>query len=148
MIRGHGSAVLSAVFGHISEFLRRVEQIMEEKEKEARIRDELARLKSLFENIPDNQKALVEGLIQNAAFMKITLEDIQVRVMNEGVTDVYQNGENQKGVKQAAALQSYNALVKNYDSVIKHLNTYLPKESGKGKLADLRSLQKEIGESI
>ena len=94
--------------------------------KEKRISDELERISLFFEEADANQRALVTPLLQNAAFMKVTLEDLQEKINEDGVTEVYQNGANQQGVKQSATLQSYNALIKNYTSVIKALSNLLP----------------------
>lgn len=74
------------------------------------------------------QAALVAPLLQNAAFMAITLEDLQETINAEGATDEYQNGANQRGMKQSATLQGYNALIKNYTTVIKTLSSVLPPE--------------------
>ena len=94
--------------------------------KEARIKDELKRISAFFEDVEDNKRAIVGPLLQNASFMKITLEDLQEIINQDGVVDEYKNGANQYGVKQSATLQSYNALVKNYVSVIKSLDQFLP----------------------
>lgn len=102
---------------------------MSEISKEERIKTELDRLSKLFEKADGNQKASVTPLLQNAAFMKVTLEDLQEIINKEGVTEIYQNGANQHGVKQSATLQSYNALIKNYASVIKTLSAILPRET-------------------
>lgn len=99
--------------------------------KEQRIAEELARLSDLFEGVDANQKANAAPLLQNASFMKVTLEDLQDQINAEGVTEVYQNGANQHGVKQSATLQSYNALIKNYASVVKSLSQLLPPERKK-----------------
>lgn len=95
-------------------------------EKEKRIFSELTRISVYFDSLDENQRAVIAPLIQNAAFMKITLEDLQRIINDEGVIDTYQNGANQRGTKQSAALQSYNALVKNYAAVIKSLFSFLP----------------------
>lgn len=96
--------------------------------KETRISEEISRISILFEEIATNQRTIVTPLIQNAGFMKVTLEDLQAIINTEGVTDEYKNGANQYGVKQSATLQSYNALVKNYAAVIKTLSQLLPPE--------------------
>ena len=96
--------------------------------KEERIIAELERLTERFEVVDGNQRAIVGPLLQNAAFMKVTLEDLQERINEEGVTEIYQNGANQQGIKQSATLQSYNSLIKNYASVIKTLAQLLPPE--------------------
>ena len=99
---------------------------MPEISKEKRINEELTRVSLYFENTADNEKAIIAPLLQNAAFMKVTLEDLQEIINTEGVTEVYQNGVNQHGIKPSAALQSYNNLMKVYTSVVKTLSTYLP----------------------
>ena len=96
--------------------------------KEKRIKTELNRISVFFEKCANNQRAIVEPLIQNAAFMKVTLEDLQAAINEDGTTDHYQNGMNQHGVKISATLQSYNSLIKNYAAVIKSLSAILPRE--------------------
>ena len=96
--------------------------------KEKRINEELKRISVFFEDVDKNQRAIVSPLLQNAAFMKVTLEDLQEAINENGVTEEYQNGANQRGIKQSATLQSYNALIKNYASVIKTLSQLLPPE--------------------
>ena len=99
-----------------------------EEEREKRIAEELKRISALFVGMPKNQRAVIVPIIQNAAFMRVTLEDLQQLILEEGVTDQYQNGANQHGRKQSAALQAYNALVKNYAAVTKTLTQMLPPE--------------------
>ena len=109
--------------------------------KEKRIKKELDRIKFYFELADGNQRAIVTPLLQNAAFMKVTLDDLQEIINKEGVTEIYQNGANQHGIKQSAAVQSYNAVIKNYASVIKTLAGLLPPEERK-KLSDSDDLRK------
>lgn len=96
--------------------------------KEERICSELKRISVFFEKIDGNQRAIIQPLLQNAAFMRVTLEDLQEVINSEGVTDEYKNGANQFGVKPSATLQAYNTLVKNYIAVIKTLSQLLPPE--------------------
>ena len=119
--------------------------IMPMKSKEARIKDELNRISAFFEDADGNQRAIVTPLIQNAAFMKVTLEDLQEIINAEGVTDEYQNGANQRGIKQSATLQSYNSLIKNYASVIKALSQIVPPEKKEKTVSDIGSwMEKEL----
>ena len=96
--------------------------------KEQRIQEEFERISSFYSELDKNKKAVITPILQNAAFMRVTLEDLQQLILEEGVVDQYQNGENQHGKKQSAALQSYNALVKNYAAVSKTLTQMLPPE--------------------
>lgn len=97
-----------------------------ELERNNRISEEFQRISIYFENLPENKKSVVIPLIQNAAFMRVTLDDLQKIIAEQGPVEAYQNGKEQFGMKQSAALQSYNALVKNYAAVVKTLFSLLP----------------------
>ena len=85
------------------------------------------RISVYFESLDENEKAVIDPLIRNAAFMRVALDDLQEIIAEQGPVEAYQNGNNQFGMKQSAALQSYNSLVKNYAAVIKTLFGLLPK---------------------
>lgn len=116
---------------------------MDEKTKKKKINEELSRISVYFENVPLNKKEVVKPLLQNASFMKVTLEELQDLINRDGVIDEYQNGANQHGTKQSATLQSYNSLVKNYASVIKALWSLLPKEE-EDKLTFFEAFNKRV----
>lgn len=101
---------------------------MAENTKEKRIKAELKRLQAKFELVDANQREVAAQLLQNAAFMGVTLQDLQEIINAQGVTDEYRNGANQYGTKASATLQSYNALIKNYTAVIKTLAALVPRE--------------------
>ena len=108
---------------------------MAELSKEKRIKAEYARMKKLFALLPENELNFCDPLLQNAAFMKATLEDLQDAINQNGVTDIYQNGANQSGTKASADLQAYNSLAKVYNALMDKLSAKLPKEVRKSKLA-------------
>ncbi len=103
--------------------------------KDQRIRQEYERMKELFAALPENELRFCDPLLQNAAFMKVTLEDLQDSINRNGVTDDYQNGANQSGTKASADLQAYNSLAKVYNALMDKLSAKLPKEVRKSKLA-------------
>lgn len=105
--------------------------------KTKRISREFTKLKALYSELPENKKKLMMPLIQNASFMKVTLEDLQATINQEGATDEYQNGANQFGRKQSANIQAYNSLIKNYNAVIDKLDKMLPPDVKKSKLDEL-----------
>lgn len=94
--------------------------------EDKRISAELARISVYFEALDENQKAVVSPLVQNAAFMRVTLDDLQSAISSGGTVDEYQNGQHQRGMKQSAALQAYNSTMKIYLSTIKTLFGFLP----------------------
>ena len=96
--------------------------------RETRTETELARLAEIFQELPEEKLAVVQPLIENAAFMKTTLEDLQEQIQKEGPVEIYTNGANQSGKKQSAAVQAYNAIMKNYTAVIKTLSAMIPRK--------------------
>ena len=111
---------------------------MAELTKDARIKSEYARMKKLFASLPENELRFCDPLLQNAAFMKVTLEDLQQAINENGVTDSYQNGANQSGTKASADLQAYNSLAKVYNALMDKLSAKLPKMLKQSRLAALR----------
>ena len=101
--------------------------------KEERIKRELSRLARIYKVLPKNKLAIVTPLLENAAFMRITLEDLRASINENGCSD-----ENQYGKKAAADLQAYNSLIKNYNMVSDRLEKLLPPEQRQGRLGALR----------
>ena len=101
-----------------------------EETKEERINKEKARLKRQFSRIDKKRKGMVQRLIENAAFMATTLEDLQQEINENGCVSEYKNGENQFGTKKSPEVEIYNTMVKNYAAVIRQLTDLLPEEEG------------------
>ena len=114
---------------------------MKELTVEQRIKREETRLKRVFKDIDKNKLTVVEGLIHNAAWSRITLDDLQRQITAEGVTAEYQNGENQKGTRQSDATRSHISITKNYTAIIKLLTELAPAE--KKKESRLQALRDE-----
>ena len=95
-------------------------------------------MKELFSAMPANELKFRDPLLQNAAFMCVTLQDLQEAINENGVTDNYQNGANQSGTKASADLQAYNSLAKVYNALMDKLSAKLPKEIKQSRLAALR----------
>ena len=107
--------------------------------KEQKIKKEIARLKRVFKDLDKNKLQTVESLIKNAAFMAVSLEELQEIINAEGYVVEYQNGENQKGTKQSDAAKTHIAMTKNHAAIIKQLTDLVPPEKKKeSKLQALR----------
>jgi len=102
-------------------------KIKRQKEKDKRINAEILKLRKLFKDMEDGVMDTVSSLIKNAAFMAITLEDLQETINLDGGISTYQNGENQWGTKKSPEVEIYNTMVKNHMSIIKQLSDLLPK---------------------
>lgn len=95
-------------------------------DKDKRISKEITRLKKLFKDMPKDTVNAVLALIKNAAFMTITLEDLQETINLNGAVSEYQNGENQWGTKKSPEVEIHIAMTKNLASVIKQLTDLIP----------------------
>lgn len=76
--------------------------------KEEKIKREFSRLKRIFKDLDKNKLQTVESLIKNAAFMAVSLEELQEIINEEGYTVEYQNGANQSGTKQSDAVKTHS----------------------------------------
>lgn len=102
-----------------------------------RIKREKRSLSKLCKDLPDGKKAIAVPLVEQAAFMRVTLSDLQDEINESGCVEEYQNGRNQSGWKTTAALQAYNSTVKNYAAVCERLDRILPDSTVGKKLAEL-----------
>lgn len=101
-------------------------QIYTDKQRKNKIKNELQRLNDIFVDIETNKKKTVEKLIEDAAFMAVTLEETRKIIARDGVIELYQNGENQKGIKKSSAVEVYDKMVNTYSRVIKQLCDLIP----------------------
>ena len=104
-----------------------------DKTRDQRIKSELSRLNRILKatkkkNGPEPTPKIMaaKGLIENAAFMAIHLQDLQVELNERGCVEEYRNGENQHGMKKSAAADIYTTMYKNYIATIKQLADLAP----------------------
>lgn len=112
-------------------------------DKEKRIAKELRKLNKLFTNLDENQKQTAAGLIRSAAFMAVSLEDLQEIINKEGYLDEYENGANQTGIKISAAVQTYNSMVGRYTTIITKLLKIVPAAERKQPKQTAAEIQRE-----
>nr|DAZ20643.1 MAG TPA: hypothetical protein [Caudoviricetes sp.] len=96
-------------------------------EKEKEIKQEINRINGFLKEIEPKVKKGVKSLIDNVAYMAVTLRELRDDINQEGLITEYQNGENQFGTKKSPKVEIYNTMVKNYTSSFKTLLDLLPK---------------------
>lgn len=109
--------------------------------KDQKIKREYNRLRRIFRDLDKNKLQTVESLIKNAAFMAVSLEELQEIINEEGYTVEYQNGANQSGTKQSDAVKTHIAMTKNHAAIIRQLCDLVPPE--KKKESRLQALRDE-----
>lgn len=89
------------------------------------VRGEYDRLMKLFKSAPKEKLSLARKLISRAAFLAVTIDELEKDVSENGYEQEYQNGENQKGMKKSAAAELHVTYTKNLLSVMKQLDDML-----------------------
>lgn len=106
--------------------------------KETRIKREKKRLQEIFRDLEPNKLSVCSALIDRAAFIRVSLEDLEAQLNETGWIEPYQNGENQSGMKKSAAADVHISLTKNLNAIIKQLLDLAPPAQKEGKLSELR----------
>jgi len=84
---------------------------------------EYERLRSLFSSVDPTKAELVDNLINEAAFMRVQLENLQLQIRKYGAVQISSKGTQ----RQTEAAKFYTKLVNSYGTVIKTLNSIMGK---------------------
>lgn len=94
--------------------------------KQKRIKKELSKLKKVYKDIPKDKMIIVDGLINRAAFMRISLEDMELDIHKDGFVEMFSQSETQTPYeRERPVARLYNSMNKNYQSIIKELTSHL-----------------------
>ena len=99
----------------------------EQKAKQRRIENEKKRLNSIFKEVDSRKKRSLQGLIDEAAFMKATLYELKELIDEFGVLDEMPQGD-YSILREHPAFKSYNSMVQRYTTVTEKLFNLFPKE--------------------
>lgn len=95
-------------------------------EKDSKIKKELNKLKKVFRDLSNENKQLCEGLMQNAAFMHVTLLELQEDIKKNGAMIACSSGNGFETIKDNPAQKAYTTMISRYSVVIKQLTDLLP----------------------
>ena len=91
-------------------------------------KQEKARLKRFYKNLPEEVAGTVAGLIDQAAFMRIECEDMAEDLRQNGWTEPFRQSDKVEPYDRARPIgQTYNSTNTNYQKIIKQLTALLPK---------------------
>jgi hypothetical protein len=100
--------------------------------KDERISKEERRLRRSYKDLPKDKKQVVDGLIRRAAYMRVTLEDMEVDLDKNGFVEMFTQSEKMEPYeRERPVARLYNTMNKNYQSIIKQLSDLLPKDEPK-----------------
>ena len=103
--------------------------------KETLVNREINRLTNLFKDIDANKRLTAKGLIEEASFMKATLQELKEMIDEQGPIDDMPQGE-YSILREHPALKSYNTMVQRYTNIINQLTNLHPKEEIKKEVDD------------
>lgn len=100
--------------------------------KDERIIKEVKRLNRIYKNIDKDKKAIIDGIIKRAAYMRIALEDWEMDIIENGITEMFTQSEKTEPYERERPIaRLYNTMNGNYQKIIKQLSDLLPKEEVK-----------------
>ena len=92
---------------------------------------EVARLTAIYSGLPPKKYALAQGLIQQAARLKVRLDSLWKDIQENGEWEYFsQSDKTEPYQRERPASKTFTATDKSYQSIIKQLNDMLPKDDG------------------
>lgn len=111
--------------------------ISEQLERERKIKQEINRIKKLYKDLEKDKVKVVEGLVTEASFMKLTLQELREDLFKNGMTELYENGQ-QVVNRERPETKIYSTMIQRYSNVMKQLIDYMPEEKQKEENDELK----------
>lgn len=90
---------------------------------------EIARLTEIYKGLPPKQFALAQGLIIQAARLRVRLDKLWAEIEEKGETEWFtQSDKTDPYERERPASRTFTATDKSYQSIIKQLNDMIPPE--------------------
>ena len=91
---------------------------------------EIERLTEIYRGLPPKQFALAQGLIAEAARLRVRLNKLWADIEENGEVEIFTQSEKTDPYeRERPASRIYTATNKSYQAIIKQLNEMIPKET-------------------
>lgn len=91
--------------------------------------EEIERLTEIYKGLPPKQFALAQGLIIQAARLRVRLDKLWAELEEKGETEWFTQSEKTEPYeRERPASRTFTATDKSYQSIIKQLNDMIPAE--------------------
>ena len=100
-------------------------------EKEKRIKAEESRLKRIYKKIGSEKMNLAIGAIQRAAFLRVSLQELEDDINENGYTEKFQQGNQEPYDRKRPNAETYKSFYDSYLKTVKQLTDMLPKAEPK-----------------
>lgn len=101
------------------------------KEKEKKIKAEKNRLNLIYKEMSDDKKRLVIGLVQRQAYLRISLDELENDLNENGYTEPFSQGNQEPYDRKRPNADIYTSMIANYMKIVKQLSDLLPKDEVK-----------------
>lgn len=92
---------------------------------------EVERLTKIYKELPPKQFALAQGLIVQAARLRVRLDKLWAELEEKGETEMFsQSDKTDPYERERPASRTFTATDKSYQSIIKQLNDMIPADKG------------------
>lgn len=106
--------------------------------KTSREQKEYDRLSELYQNIPPNKRSLVDGLLWQAARLRVSLDDLWEDIKVNGNTELFkQANDGVEFPRERPESKIFAIRDKSYLSIIKKLDELLPAQEAKSGFSKL-----------
>lgn len=107
-------------------------------DKEKLIKKEVKRLSAIYQNISEDKKKTIQGLIERAAFMRVSLDEMEKDLNENGFTEWFSQGDQEPYQRKRPVADLYNSMNTAYQKITKQLTDLLPKD-------DARAVEEDDG---
>lgn len=83
----------------------------------------------VLHDVVEDKKEVAKRLIEEIAFMQVTLDILKVRIQLDGPTYEFKQGK-QEMIVENPAQKSYNTMINRYTATLNSLINLLPKDDG------------------
>lgn len=102
-------------------------------------RREYNRLKKIYAALPPNQLAVAEGLIRQAARLRVRLDALWEDLLENGETELFtQSANTDPYERERPSSRTFTATDKSYQAIIKQLNDICPEAQARDRLDEFR----------
>lgn len=92
-----------------------------------RIKAEVRKLCQVLSDLPEDRLSAADGVVRRAAYMRITLEDYEKDLTENGHTEMFTQSEKTDPYeRERPVARLYNTMIRNYASVMRQLFDLLP----------------------
>lgn len=116
---------------------------MDKNIKEQKINEEYVNLRKALKNIPEEKMSVATGLIENAAFMAVTLDELKENVNENGAICTYN-----RNPVESPAIKSYNTMINRYGNIMAQILALLPKEEQSAAAQEVNVKAKQLQKFI